>query len=53
MPTSRAGMKSGHLPPSCFVIFLQNHDQIGNRALGERLTTMVDPMAFAPPPFCN
>ena len=40
------GMKSGHMPPSCFVIFLQNHDQIGNRALGERLTTMVDPMAL-------
>jgi maltooligosyltrehalose trehalohydrolase len=35
------GMKSGHLPPSAFVIFLQNHDQIGNRALGERLTELV------------
>jgi len=40
------GMKSAHLPPSCFVIFLQNHDQIGNRALGERLTTLVDPKAL-------
>jgi maltooligosyltrehalose trehalohydrolase len=31
------GESSGHLPPSAFVLFLQNHDQIGNRALGERL----------------
>ncbi len=31
------GEPSGHLPPSAFVDFLQNHDQIGNRALGERL----------------
>jgi maltooligosyltrehalose trehalohydrolase len=31
------GEPSGHLPPSAFVLFLQNHDQIGNRAFGERL----------------
>jgi len=31
------GEPSGHLPPGAFVDFLQNHDQIGNRALGERL----------------
>lgn len=31
------GESSGHLPPSAFVLFLQNHDQIGNRAFGERL----------------
>lgn len=31
------GEPSAHLPPSAFVLFLQNHDQIGNRALGERL----------------
>jgi maltooligosyltrehalose trehalohydrolase len=37
------GMRSSHLPPTCFVIFLQNHDQIGNRAFGERLTSLVDP----------
>jgi len=36
------GTASGHLPPVRFVTFLQNHDQIGNRALGERLTMMVD-----------
>ncbi|EPJ76718.1 Alpha amylase, catalytic region [Pseudomonas sp. CFII64] len=32
------GEASGHLPPSAFVLFLQNHDQIGNRAFGERLS---------------
>ncbi|UAK23308.1 malto-oligosyltrehalose trehalohydrolase [Sphingomonas nostoxanthinifaciens] len=34
------GSPSGHLPPTRFVSFLQNHDQIGNRALGERLTLL-------------
>jgi maltooligosyltrehalose trehalohydrolase len=28
------------LPPLAFIDFLQNHDQIGNRALGERLVTL-------------
>jgi maltooligosyltrehalose trehalohydrolase len=41
------GMPSAHLPPTAFVLFLQNHDQIGNRAFGERLTTLVDPRALA------
>lgn len=36
------GTPSGHLPPTAFVAFLQNHDQIGNRAFGERLTTLAD-----------
>lgn len=31
------GGVSGHLPPGAFISFLQNHDQIGNRAMGERL----------------
>lgn len=31
------------LPPLAFVDFLQNHDQIGNRALGERLTVLAEP----------
>jgi len=34
------GEPSAHLPPGCFVDFLQNHDQIGNRALGERLLSL-------------
>ncbi len=37
------GEASGHLPPEAFVAFLQNHDQIGNRALGERLDRLADP----------
>ncbi|MDO8988052.1 MAG: malto-oligosyltrehalose trehalohydrolase [Sideroxyarcus sp.] len=31
------GEPSAHLPPTAFVDFLQTHDQIGNRAFGERL----------------
>jgi maltooligosyltrehalose trehalohydrolase len=31
------GEPSADLPPEAFVNFLQNHDQIGNRAYGERL----------------
>ena len=34
------GTASAHLPPTAFVSFLQNHDQTGNRALGERLTRL-------------
>lgn len=34
------GEPSGELSPLAFVAFLQNHDQVGNRALGERLTTL-------------
>jgi len=34
------GTPSAHLPPSAFVCFLQNHDQTGNRAHGERLTVL-------------
>lgn len=37
------GSPSAHLAPTAFVSFLQNHDQVGNRALGERLTTLTDP----------
>ncbi len=39
------GEPSAHLPPVAFVNFLQNHDQIGNRAFGERLTTLAEPRA--------
>jgi maltooligosyltrehalose trehalohydrolase len=35
------GAKSGHLPPDATIFFAQNHDQVGNRALGERLSTLV------------
>ncbi|ETX29305.1 malto-oligosyltrehalose trehalohydrolase [Roseivivax isoporae] len=42
---SGRGAPSGHLPPAAFVDFLQNHDQTGNRALGERLAALADPAA--------
>ncbi len=42
---ARRGEPSAHLPPVAFVNFLQNHDQIGNRAFGERLTTLAEPEA--------
>jgi maltooligosyltrehalose trehalohydrolase len=41
--TRPRGSPSGALPPTAFVSFLQNHDQIGNRALGERLLTLTTP----------
>jgi len=34
------GEPSGHLPPTAFVAFIQNHDQIGNRAFGERIADL-------------
>lgn len=40
------GEASGHLAPGAFVLFLQNHDQIGNRALGERLPRLCPPDAL-------
>ncbi|SAI74883.1 alpha amylase [Bordetella ansorpii] len=42
------GQDSSGLPPTAFVNFLQNHDQIGNRGWGERLTALdgVDPHAL-------
>jgi malto-oligosyltrehalose trehalohydrolase len=34
------GEPSAALPPTAFVNFLQNHDQVGNRAFGERITRL-------------
>ncbi|MEW5756981.1 MAG: malto-oligosyltrehalose trehalohydrolase [Pseudomonadota bacterium] len=42
----RRGESSAHLPPTAFVSFLQNHDQVGNRAFGERLAVLVVPQAL-------
>ena len=39
------GEPSGLLPPTAFVSFLQNHDQIGNRAFGERISRLAPPEA--------
>lgn len=45
MPYSgkRRGKPSAQLPPWAFVAFIQNHDQIGNRALGDRMITYTGP----------
>jgi malto-oligosyltrehalose trehalohydrolase len=40
------GEVSAALPPTAFVLFLQNHDQIGNRPFGGKLTTLADPEAL-------
>lgn len=40
------GTPSGALPPTAHVLFLQNHDQTGNRAFGERLTQLAHPAAL-------
>ncbi len=34
------GEPSAGLPPAAFVDFLQNHDQVGNRAFGDRLDSL-------------
>lgn len=40
------GDPSTHLPPSAFVAFTQTHDQVGNRALGERIAALANPAAL-------
>ena len=40
------GEPSAGLPPLAFVPFLQNHDQVGNRALGERIAALAPPEAL-------
>jgi 1,4-alpha-glucan branching enzyme/maltooligosyltrehalose trehalohydrolase len=42
----RRGEESAALPPRAFVNFLQNHDQVGNRAFGERLAALTTPEAL-------
>jgi maltooligosyltrehalose trehalohydrolase len=39
---ARRGEPSSHLPPTAFVGFIQNHDQIGNRAFGERIADLAE-----------
>ena len=55
----RRGEPSRELPVTAFVSFLQNHDQIGNRAFGERIATLAEEhtvraamslLLLAPPP---
>lgn len=38
----RHGTSTADLPAERFVVFAQNHDQVGNRMMGERLSQLVD-----------
>ena len=42
----RHGNRAGETPRAAFVTCIQNHDQVGNRALGERLATLLEPAAL-------
>lgn len=42
----RRGEPCLDLPLTAFVSFLQNHDQVGNRALGERISSLCSPEAL-------
>ncbi len=37
----RHGNSSRYIPSHCFVVFSQNHDQVGNRPFGDRLTSLL------------
>ena len=41
------GEPSARLPATAFVDFLQTHDQVGNRAFGERIGMIANPRALA------
>jgi len=40
------GEPSAHLPATAFVSFVQTHDQVGNRAFGERIERIANPKAL-------
>jgi maltooligosyltrehalose trehalohydrolase len=40
------GTSGAHLPPERFVWCISNHDQVGNRPLGDRLHEVVSPEAY-------
>lgn len=42
----RRGTNPAGIPPGRFVFCLQNHDQVGNRALGERLHHQIEAAAY-------
>ncbi|WP_282602090.1 malto-oligosyltrehalose trehalohydrolase [Paracoccus sp. PARArs4] len=44
---SLRGASCGHLPVTAFVNSVQTHDQVGNRAFGDRLLSIADPAGVA------
>ncbi|SMD01392.1 malto-oligosyltrehalose trehalohydrolase [Rhizobium sp. RU36D] len=43
---SPRGQPSAELPPTAFISFIQNHDQIGNRAFGDRMADTISVAAL-------
>lgn len=43
---SPRGQPSAELPPTAFISFIQNHDQIGNRAFGDRMADTISAAAL-------
>jgi malto-oligosyltrehalose trehalohydrolase len=41
----RRGEPSADLSPGSFIAFIQNHDQVGNRAFGDRISALAPPEA--------
>jgi maltooligosyltrehalose trehalohydrolase len=41
----RFGAPAEDVPPEAFVVFSQNHDQVGNRAYGDRMPALARPLA--------
>lgn len=46
IPPEVRGTAGSHLPPERFIHCISNHDQVGNRALGERLHQLISPAAY-------
>ncbi|HEY2160347.1 MAG TPA: alpha-amylase family glycosyl hydrolase [Solirubrobacteraceae bacterium] len=44
-PVDRLADAFQHTPPGRFVVYSQNHDQVGNRAFGDRLAPELQPLA--------
>jgi malto-oligosyltrehalose trehalohydrolase len=42
----KRGEPSAELPPTAFIAFIQNHDQVGNNAFGARLSKLAKPEAI-------
>jgi maltooligosyltrehalose trehalohydrolase len=40
------GTDAGDFPPQCFVYCISNHDQVGNRLLGDRFHQVISPAAY-------
>jgi len=40
------GSEADDFPPQCFVYCISNHDQVGNRLIGDRLHDVISPAAY-------